>query len=101
MRFQSGCDPSRVFPTVPEKDGRRIGRWLRSTSLMSTVLRPGAELRWPWLGPWGTAHPSQHSGATTCGPDNGEAPPGSSTLASQPVIRSSVVFQASAGRAMM
>ena len=35
---QSGCDPSSVLRTVPEKAGRRIGRWLRLTSFMLVVL---------------------------------------------------------------
>ena len=38
IRFQSGCDPSSVFPIVPAKGGRRIGSRVRSTVLMVTVL---------------------------------------------------------------
>ena len=41
MRFQSGCDPSSVLLIVPEKVGRRIGRWLRSTSLIIVFLPAG------------------------------------------------------------
>ncbi len=35
---QSGCDPASVWRTMPEKAGRRIGRWLRLTSFMVVVL---------------------------------------------------------------